>query len=112
EFPRLRVGTELALELTTELRFGPLLVGIDRRSVHRSSLERLSARRAHATPLDQVLGTLDVHGAPRAARRSGSEPDRVAHVIEAPPNAVDPPPRQRLVHCPPPWADGGPPVLA
>src|SRR6266540_1126764 len=97
EFPRLRVGTELTLERTSELRLPPLLVGIDRRSVVPSGLERLAAGWVHAPLGDQLFRPLDVPRAPRASTRSGSEPVRVAHVIDAAPDAVDPPEREGLV---------------
>src|SRR6266508_3490886 len=97
EGPPLRVGTELTLELTSELRLLPLLVGIDRRAVLRSVLERLTAGWVHAPLGDQFFRSLDVPRAPPAPRRSGGEPVRIAHVIDAAPDAVDPPEREGLV---------------
>src|SRR5512132_2561412 len=73
EGPRLRVGTELTLELPSEPRLPPLLVGIDRRAVLRSGLECLAAGWVH-TPLgDQFFRPLDVPRAPPAASGSGGE---------------------------------------
>src|SRR5215216_4351614 len=51
----------------------------------------------HTAQLGQLANALDIDCAPNAARAAWGEPVRVAVVVDAPPDAIDPPEAERLV---------------
>ena len=72
-----------------------LLVGVDASPVGPPGGERGQPRRLHQSDGRQRLSLGDVDRRPDAAGAPGSEPNRVAHVVSAAPDAVDPAEAQR-----------------
>src|SRR5262249_6294786 len=98
ELPRAGVGTEPPLVLLAERRRVPVLVGVDPGARLGPGLERREAGGAHQAARAELADAPHVHGAPVAPALPRGEADRVALVVYAPADPVDPAEAKSLVH--------------
>src|SRR5216683_1599405 len=90
EFPSGFVGAKLFRLFTSELGALPLFVRVDARLLCAACRESLEAGGMHQTHFLELLDALDVNGAPSACGPARSEANRVAGIVDALSNAVDP----------------------
>jgi len=98
EFPSGFAGAKLFGLFTSELRALPLFVRVDRRLLCAARGESLETFWTHQTHFLELLGALDVNGAPGAGGPAWSKANRIASLVEALSNAVDPAEAEGRVH--------------
>jgi len=91
------VGLECPHHRRRQLGALALLVRVDRRAIVAARLERRETGGRHAAQVLQLLCALDVDRAPDAASAPRREADRVAPVVDAAADPVDPPEAERFV---------------
>ena len=74
----------------------PITIAITR--LESISKQGFEARRMHQPHFLELLSPLDINGAPYASRLAGRQPNRVAEVVDAFSNPIDPAKTKRLVH--------------
>ena len=97
EVPGLAVGAEVALHFATEVGLVALFVGVLAGLVF-GSFKCFDAGGAHSARVGEPLHLPYVHGAPLAFELARGEANGIGVSVDAPPDAIDPPEAQRLVH--------------